>query len=139
VRLTLAICVGLILSSLAYSQAGNDPEYVIRRMVDTGIFEGHDQKVIGRLGDAGAVFLTKILAGRDLTSNTIDNALVVIEGVFAGPNLVEVAGDRQPRTALLVLRYLDLSTTDDALKERIADTRKYVQDHYAASRQETKQ
>jgi len=107
-------------------------------MVDTGAFEGHDQKVIGRLGDGGEVLLTKILAGRDLTSNTIENALVVLGGIFADPTFVETTGDRQPRTALLLLRYLDLSTKDAALKKRIADTGKYVQDRYTASLQATK-
>ena len=110
-RLTLAIYAGLILSSLAYCQDGNDPEYVIMRMVDTGAFEGHDLKVIGRLGDGGAVLLTKILAGRELTSDTIDTALVVIAGAFADPSFVEAVGDRQPRTALLVLKYLIRTNT----------------------------
>lgn len=134
-KLTLAVCLGFILSSVAYSQAVNDPGLIIRRMIDTGFFEGHDQKVIGRMGDAGAVLVTKILAGRDLTPNTIDNALVVIEGSFADPSFVETAHDRQPRTALLVLRYLDLSTNDAALKKRITDTVKYVEDRYTASLQ----
>ena len=40
---------------------------------------------------------------------------------------VEVVDDRQPRTALLLLRYFDLSTNDVALKKRIADAVKYVQ------------
>jgi len=109
--MTLAISVALTLASLAYSQVGNEPEHIIGRIVDTGISEGHDQKVIGRLGDAGAVLVTKILAGRDLTSGTIDNSLVVIEGSFADPSFVESAADRQPRAALLLLRYLDLSTS----------------------------
>jgi hypothetical protein len=139
VRLILAICLGLILSGPVQSQAGNDPEHVIRRIIDTGFLEGHDQKVIGHLGDAGAVLVTKILAGRDLTSGIIDNALIVIGGSFADPSFVDAAGDRQPRTALLLLRYLDLSTSDAALKKRIEDTAKYVQDRYAAFLQGTKQ
>jgi hypothetical protein len=126
-RATLVICLAVILSALGNTQAGGDPERIIRRIVDDGISEGHDQKVIGRLGDAGAVLLTKILADRGLTSNTIDNALVVIDSVFADPTFVEVVDDRQPRTALLLLRYFDLSTNDVALKKRIADTVKYVQ------------
>jgi hypothetical protein len=126
-RATLVICLAVILSALGNAQAGSDPERIIRRIVDDGISEGHDQKVIGGLGDAGAVLLTKILADRDLTSNTIDNALVVIDSVFADSNLVETVDDRQPRTALLLLRYFDLSTNDAALKKRIADAVKYVQ------------
>jgi hypothetical protein len=135
----LSFCAVLLLSTLACGQTGNDPERVIRRIVDAGSSEGHDQKVIGRLGDAGAVLLTKILADRNLTSNTIDGALVVIDGVFADPTFVEVADDRQPRTALLLLRYFDLSTNDTALKRRIADATRYVQDRYASSLKATKQ
>ena len=102
-------------------------------MIDTGFSDGHDQKIIGRLGDTGAVLVTKILAGRDITPNAIENALVVVEGSFADPSLVEATGDRQPRTAMFVLKHLDLSTNDVALKKRIADTTKHVQDRYAAS------
>jgi hypothetical protein len=133
VKLALAVCLALILPSVAYSQAGGDPEHVIRRMFDTGSFEGHDQKVIGGLGDAGAVLVSKILAGRGLTSEVIDTALVVIDSAFADPTFVEAVEDRQPRTALLLLRYFDLSTNDVALKKRIADAVKYVQDRYTAS------
>lgn len=138
-KLTFAIGLALILSGVAYGQAGNDPEHVIKRMFDTASFEGHDQKVIGRLGDAGAVLVTKILAGRDLTSQTIDTALVVIGGSFADPSMVETASDRQPRTALLLLRYLDLSASDTDVKKRIADTLKYVQGRYAKSLQGARQ
>jgi hypothetical protein len=62
VKLTVAILAALILSSLVYGQTVSDPEHIIRRIVDDGISEGHDQKVIGGIGDAGAVLLTKILA-----------------------------------------------------------------------------
>jgi hypothetical protein len=134
-RLTIAFCLSMIPLSVAYGQAGNDPQQVVARMVQTGVFEGHDQKVVGRLGDAGAVLLTKIIAGKDLTSTTIGNALLVIEESFADPSLVETKGDKQPMTSLLVLRYLDLSTSDAELKKHIGDTRKYIMDRYAASLQ----
>ena len=75
-RLMLEIFLCLIPLSLAHSQAGDDPEQVVTRMIETGFFEGHDQKVVGRLGDAGAVFVTKIIAGKDLTPATIGNTLI---------------------------------------------------------------
>jgi hypothetical protein len=139
VRLALGFIVILTLLSPAYGQSGGDPEHIIRRIVDEGVIEGHDQKVIGSLGDAGAVLVTKVLAGRDLTSSTIDNTLIVIDGIFADPRFVAAASDKQPRTALLVLRYLDLSTNDAALRKRIADAGRYVHDRYAASLQAEKQ
>jgi hypothetical protein len=116
----------------AYGQTTSDPEHVVSRMIYGGVFEGHDQKVIGGLGDAGAVLVTKALAGKELTSGNVDGALEVIYGAFADPSMVSNAADRQPRTALLVLRYFDLSTTDAALKKRIADAGKYVQGRYTA-------
>lgn len=117
------------------AQTVNDPESVIKRMIDTGFLEGHDQKVVGRLGDAGAVLVTKILAGRDLTSNTSGNAVLVIEELFVDPSLVETASDRQPRTSLFILKYLDLSTNDAELKKHIGDTRNYILDRCASSLQ----
>lgn len=130
-RAALAVSIALILSSVAYTQATNTPEQVVKGMFDTGMFVGQDSKVIGQLGDTGAVLVTKILAGRDLTPKDIEMSLVVIATSFNDPSFVKTPADREPRTAMLLLRYLDLSTSDPALKKRIADTTKYVQDHYA--------
>jgi hypothetical protein len=135
VRVTLTVCLILLPLGAACGQAGNDPQQVINRMLKAGFFEGHDQKVVGHLGDAAAVLVTKLLAGGDLTSDTIGNALVVIDESFVDPSLVENAADREPRTSLLVLRYLDLSTSDAELKKHIGDTRKYILDRYATSMQ----
>ena len=138
-KLTFIVCISLISSNVVFSQTENDPEHIIRRIIESGNFAGHDQKVIGPLGDAAAVVLTKVFAGRDLTSNNIDDALVIIDASFADPTFVIAVADRQPKTALLLLRYFDVSKTDPALKKRIAETRKYVQDHYAASLKAPKQ
>jgi hypothetical protein len=139
VRLTFAILLALVSSGIAYGQAGNDPGQVVKQIIDTGLIQGWDRKVIFHLGDAGAVLVTKVLADRDLTSKTIGGALMVIEDSFADPRFVEAAADREPRAALLVLRYLDLSTNDAELKRHVVDTRKYIQDRYAVSQQATKQ
>jgi hypothetical protein len=135
VRLTLTICLILSPLNVGHGQAGNDPLQVVDRMLRSGIFEGHDQKVVGRLGDEAAVLVTKLLEGRDLTSDTIENALVVIDESFVDPSLVQSSTDREPRTSLFVLRYLDLSTNDPELKKRIGDTRKYIVDRYNFSTQ----
>ena len=96
------------------------------------MIEGWDQKILIHLGDAGAVLATRVLADRNLTPKTIGSALVVLENSFAEPKLVEVTADREPRTSLLLLRYLELSTSDAESRKNIADTRKYIQDQYAA-------
>jgi hypothetical protein len=112
------------------SQQINNPERAISNMVDAGIFDGHDEKLIGSTGDAAAVIVTKILAGRDLSARQIDNTLAVLNMAFRG---VASGPDAEPRTALFVLRELDLSTNDAQLRGRIAQTRKYVQDEFAKS------
>jgi hypothetical protein len=130
-RLTFAMCVCVLLPAIATCQTGNDPEHVIRRMIDSGGFEGHDQKVIGPMGEAAAVLVTKILAGRNLSSKDIDMALLVLEGSFADPSFVKLEADREPKTALFVLKCFDSSTNDPALKKRIAEAREYMQQRYA--------
>jgi hypothetical protein len=109
------------------------PEQVIARIIDSGLFEGHDQKVIGWLGDAAAVIVTKHLSQRHLSQTDIDGTLIVLTGAFADPSFVRNEADREPRTTLLVLRYLELSTHDSKLKARIADTKKYIEDHRVQS------
>ena len=127
----LATCTALfLLCALAQGQAGGAPERVVRRIIDQGLLDGHDHKVIGDMGDAAAVLVTKILAGRDLTTGNIDGVLVVFESSFVDPRFVSTAADREPRTALLVLKYLDASTADPALRKRISETREHVQHRY---------
>jgi hypothetical protein len=130
-RLTLVVILGLALSSAAYGQGVNNPEQRVRQVINTGMIEGLDRKLFVHLGDAGAVLATKVLADRTLTAKTIGNALAVIEDSFGEPKLVEVTADREPRTSLLLLRYLELSTSDAESRKNIADTRKYIQDRYA--------
>lgn len=130
-RVTLVVILGLALSGAAYGQGGYDPEQVVRRVVNTGMIQGWDQTVLAHLGDAGADLATKVLADGNLTPKTIGGALMVLENSFAEPKFVELTADREPRTSLLLLRYLELSTSDAESRKNIADTRKYVRDRYA--------
>ena len=57
-------------------------EHIIRKNIDQGMLEGHDTKVIGGIGDPAAVVITKVLTGRDLTTQQIDNTLVVLNEAF---------------------------------------------------------
>src|SRR5882762_10320983 len=72
-------------------------EHIIRRNIDQGILEGHDTKVIAGIGDPAAVVITKVLAGRDLTAQQIDNALVVLNQAFGS---IEYGPDAEPRTEI---------------------------------------
>jgi hypothetical protein len=126
----LATVVCLVRPVPMASQQTTTLEEVISRNIDRGLFDGHDTKLIGGIGDAAAVVVTKILAGRDLTAQQIDNTLAVLNDAFAG---VTPGPDAEPRTALFVLRELELSTNNAQLRGRIAQTRKYVRDEFSKS------
>jgi hypothetical protein len=81
------------------------------------------------MGDAAAVVVTRVLAGRAVGTAEIDSVLVVLNSSFADPSMVR-ASDREPRTALFVLRYMDSSTSDAKLKQRIADTRNRIMERF---------
>jgi len=112
------------------SQKAQTPEEMISKIVDAGFLDGHYTKVIGGTGDAAAVSVTKIVRERGLSPDEIDRVLIVLNMAFGG----ETNGpDAEPKTALFVLRELDLSTNDAQLRGRIAQTRKYVQDEFEKS------
>jgi hypothetical protein len=113
-------------------QVNNTPEETIRRIIDSGLFEGHDQKLIGGLGDAAAVAVTKEVADSKLTPNQIDSILLILNSAFAD---IGADQNREPRTALFVLRDLELLTGDAALRKRIEATRMYILGQVAKSKQ----
>jgi hypothetical protein len=129
VKLILTFFLFAAFSTIAYSQILNQDQ-IIKRIIDSGAFEGHDQKIIGGMGDAAAVTVTKALGERKLTSSEADSVLIVLTSAFADPSMVQDVADREPKTTLLVLQYLNLSASDAQLKARIAETRSYVLEHY---------
>src|SRR4030095_1988451 len=119
----------LVLVPASISSQTLSPEQVIRRIIETGTFEGQDQKIIVGMGDVAAIVVTRVLAGRAVGTAEIDSVLVVLDSCFADPSMV-TAADREPRTALFVLRSMDSSTTDTKLKQRIADTRNRIMERF---------
>jgi hypothetical protein len=107
------------------------PEQVIRRMIRMGNFEGHDSKILGPMGDAAAVIVTKVVAGRKLSVMEMDSVLTVLYQSFADPSGVPAVSDRQPLTTLFVLQSMASAATDTALKGRIAEARSYIEKRYA--------
>jgi hypothetical protein len=123
-----AVC-GCVLSQTAAS-----PEQLIENVIESGGWEGHDAKVIGSMGDAAAVAVTKVLAGRTLGPGEIERALLILNCSFGDPGLVEIPADRAPRTTLFVLRRLDSATSDSGLKAKIAATQKGIEERCARAK-----
>src|SRR2546423_1328632 len=106
-KLLLTLFSIVLCSGLVCSQTPSTPETMITHMINSGEYEGHNAKVIGPMGDAAAVVVTKVLADKSITSDQIDSVLLILYSAFADPSMVEVVSDRQPRTALFVLQYMD--------------------------------
>ena len=129
-----ALLVFLILPGPIRSQTKeNDSEKMIERIIRSGAYFGVDDKRLGWMGDAAAVVLTKVLADKNPGPREIDMILGIIHMSFSAPRLVENVPDREPRTTQFVLRYLDLSTTDEKLKQRIAEETEFVLSQYAGA------
>jgi hypothetical protein len=121
-----ATALWLILSSFALSvpaigQRSATAEDTIRRMIMTGIIEGHDQKVIGSMGDAAAVAIIKILGEQPVSQLQSDMVLNILVSSFTG-STTEPA-DMEPRAALFVLRCLASQTKEAAMQKQIAEVR----------------
>src|ERR1700730_2344227 len=48
-----------------------NPEEIISRIIDKGMLDGHDNKMVGGIGDAAAAIVTKVVRGRSLSSDEI--------------------------------------------------------------------
>jgi hypothetical protein len=104
---------------------------MIERIIRSGAYFGVDDKRLGWMGDGAAVVLTKVLADKNPSPSEIEMILAIIHLSFSAPRLVENVPDREPRTTQFVLRYLNLSTADEKLKQRIAEEREFVLGQYA--------
>ena len=129
---TLVCTLALVgCSGTAWCQTTDSPEQVIGRMIRDGNLEGHDSKVLGNMGDASGVLVTKVVAGRKLTTAEMDSVLTVLYHSFGDPRMIEHVADRQPLTTLFVLQSMESATTDPALRGRIVEARSYVEKRYA--------
>ena len=109
----------------------NQLEQRIVYFVFCGMLDGRGGMLMTAAGDSTAVALTRILADRELSHDQIGFAIEVLRTGFARPDRIVEQSDRKPRTTLFVLRYLDLCTTDPALKAKIAEARKEVMEQAA--------
>jgi hypothetical protein len=116
-------------ASLCQTASQTEPERAVRIILQQLAQGGYDGPAVGpvnRLGDAASVALTQIFGGQKPSSKEIENILMVIRMAFAAPQIVEVELDRQPRSTLFVLQYLEFLPVDAKLKGKIRETRRFV-------------
>jgi hypothetical protein len=91
------------------------------------MYTSSDATELNKLGDASAVALTKLLGGKELTTDEIAQVVLIIRLSFNAPRIIEADSDVQPRTTLFVLKYLDNLPVSSALKQKIAEARVEVE------------
>lgn len=129
--LTIEGCAVLYCANVGWSQTESSIEEIIEQFLNTGALDGHADKIISRSGDAAAVTLSKILGRKStLTATDITGSVTIIKLAFAAPNVIDHVPDREPRTALVVVHYLNSLTNDSQAKKRIADTRSYILERF---------
>ena|ERR1700732_1521619 len=128
-----AMFFALLVPISALCHERSPAEEAIERIINMGFLEGHDQKVIGGLGDNAAVIVTKVVGERKLSAAQIDRVLLVLMSAFGD---ISATPDREPKTTLFVLQMLELSTKDVALQKKIVETKQYVVDSFSKSKQQ---
>ena len=88
---------------------------------------------LNRGGDAAAVAITKVVGGKDISSDEIVRILLLIHMSFEAPRIIENQSDRQPRTTLFILKYLSTLPASPELKKKIGETEQFVTQAVARS------
>jgi predicted Holliday junction resolvase-like endonuclease len=139
-RISLISTMLLALPMVVRVQAEQlDNEGVVRQVTAQAYLQTYTstgQKQLRRLGDETAVVLTKVIGGRVLDQHDVEPLLLMLELSFSDLRFVETTVDRQPRTTLVLLNYLELVTSDAELKKKIESTRAYVVEQYEKSQKQ---
>jgi hypothetical protein len=128
-RLLRLILLFMVFSGVSFCQVPDQTENSVAtllKQLSSGYVTGFAEKPVNRLGDAAAVALTRIVADSKPSPKDVENMLVVLREAFGRPSIVVIESDRQPRTALFVLRYFDSLTVDAELKRKITDAQSYI-------------
>jgi hypothetical protein len=129
-RFLLLIVLFVGCSEPSLCQDSSAQEVSIQHYLGGGDLDGEFIKLVGGMGDAAAVTMTKVVAGGSLSSSQVQDIIEILGYAFAEPRLVGNPADRQPRAALFLLSYLDTTVKDASLRVKIDDVRKHILDNY---------
>ncbi|PYU17846.1 MAG: hypothetical protein DMG32_27085 [Acidobacteria bacterium] len=126
--LSLVFFIPLLASVLRAQVPDNSPEDAIRDALDQkSDFYGRGimDKQLSRMGDAAAVAITKVIAGKKIDQVIIDRLLVILKTAFSAPRIVE--SDRKPRAALFILQLVERLTSSSEQRGRILELRRELE------------
>lgn len=125
--ISMFLVIPLLAVILHAQAADNSPEATIRDALNpksdfygSGIMD----KQLSRMGDAAAVAIAKVVAGKKIDQAMTDRLLVIIKTAFSAPKIVANESDRKPRAALFVLQLLERQSSNPKQRELILELRK---------------
>ena len=98
---------------------------------EQGSYNGIMVKALGRIGDATAVALTKILADKPISDADIPPILLVVRLSQGSLEGVEETTDRNPSTTLYLLHSLSQAAKDPKIVASVEETTAYVKSQRA--------
>src|ERR1700722_10533549 len=102
------------------------PEHVVKVALNPkskAIYSGVMRKQLMPMGDAAAVAITRVLAGKRPQSDTLGRGFLIIEFSFDSPEAIVNQADRKPKTALFVLASLDQEALSTEQKKHLIELR----------------
>jgi hypothetical protein len=90
------------------------------------MYSSWDEKELHRLGDAAAVEVTKLIDGKDVSTDEIRQILLIIQASFEAPLQIKVESDRQPRAASLLVEKMERMPASSGLTEAFVSTKKVL-------------
>lgn len=125
--LVACLAVFLVLPSASFAQELDGvPEHVVRAALNPKsevIYSGIMRKQLMPMGDAAAVAITRVLAGKRLEPEIVDRVLLVLEFSFDSPEAIVNQADQKPKTALFVLASLDQQSQRTEQRKRLNQLR----------------
>ena len=91
-------------------------EGLIEKTLRTGGYDGHLTKQLRTLGDEAAVAIARVVSDASFTRPEVDMILTLLQDSFFDVSQIQLASNRRPRVAFLLLRYLEYSVQDSDLR-----------------------
>lgn len=102
------------------------PEHVVKAALNPKsevIYSGVMRKQLMPMGDAAAVAVTRVLAGKRPQPDTVNRVLLIIEFSFDSPEAIVNQADQKPKTALFVLGSLDQQALTTEQRKHLRELR----------------
>ncbi|HEY6489022.1 MAG: hypothetical protein WCC26_16290 [Terracidiphilus sp.] len=126
-----AICAAISVPSFSQPSNAIGSVQLALTQLSHGHYSAEGEKGLARNGDASAVAITKVFAGKTLTPAEISNIALVVKQSFEFLGGIENQEDREPRTALFLLNSLSHLTDDPKANADIRSASTFVQSQYS--------